>query len=330
MATEKGLDSVAVSGIYRETVKSASAPGLVHVKPSKQDVTVIVPCLNEEGAIVDVLNELRANGLSRIIVVDGHSTDGTARLAEEWGAEVITQQGTGKVRAIQSAVRHVGTDLVLVVDGDRTYDISAIDEMMEQVQESDEVICARANGRENIPRFNRLGNRIIGSVFNMLFSKHLTDVLSGMYLTRTSILREMWVETEGFSLEIEIASHVVSTTGRISEVPGNYRARVGKPKLMRRHGLSILADAVKLTWRYNPAVFIFAMFSALLIPSLYIYAWVVYQFLVTGQRHFAWAIVGTVTGGVALISFSLAVLSLYMKRFEYRLLHRLDKLERRE
>jgi dolichol-phosphate hexosyltransferase len=328
MTTEKGPSSAGSPGIYGEAAESTTRLSLGKVELSKQDVTAIVPCLNEAGAIVDVLNELRANGLLNIIVVDGHSTDETARLAEEWGAEVITQQGTGKVRAIQSAVRHVETKLVLVVDGDRTYDISAIDEMMEQIQESDEVICARTNGRENIPRFNRLGNRIIGSVFNTLFSKHLSDVLSGMYLTRTSVLREMWVETEGFSLEIEIASHVVSTTGRISEVAGNYRPRVGKPKLKRRHGLSILGDAVKLTWRYNPSVFIFAMFSALLIPSLYIYAWVVYQFLAHGERHFAWAIIGTVIGGVALISFSLAVMSLYMKRFEYRLLRRLDKLER--
>jgi dolichol-phosphate hexosyltransferase len=296
---------------------------------TKPDVTVIVPVLNEAGAITDVLNELKENGLRNIVVVDGHSTDGTAKLAAEWGAKVITQEGSGKVRAVRSGVNHVATDLILVVDGDRTYDVSAIDEMMQLIQDSDEVICARTKGRENIPRVNRLGNKVIGWVFNALFSTHLTDVLSGMYLVRTKALKAMWVESEGFSLEVEVASSIASTSRRLREVQGDYRPRVGKAKLQRRHGLSIFWDAVKLTWRYNPAVFVFGVFSALLIPALFIYAWVGYRYLIMGQKHFVWAIIGTVVGGVSVISFSLAVISLYIKRFEYRVMERLDWLERK-
>jgi dolichol-phosphate hexosyltransferase len=297
---------------------------------TKPDVTVIVPTLNEAGGITDVLNELKENGLRNIIVVDGHSTDGTARLAAEWGAKVINQEGAGKVRAVKSGVSHVATDLILVVDGDRTYDISAIDEMMKLIQDSDEVICARSRGRENIPRVNRLGNRVIGWVFNALFSTHLTDVLSGMYLVRTKALKGMWAESEGFSLEVEVASSVASTSRRLGEVQGNYRPRVGKAKLQRRQGLTIFWDAVKLTWRYNPAVFVFVIFSALLIPALFIYAYVGYKYFVMDQKHFVWAIIGTVIGGVSVVSFSLAVISLYIKRFEYRVIERLERLERKE
>jgi dolichol-phosphate hexosyltransferase len=291
------------------------------------DVTAIVPCLNEAGGIVGVLNELKDNGVVNILVVDGHSTDGSADLAREWGANVITQDGAGKVRAVKSGLKQVTTDLVLVVDADLTYDISSLGEMLDLIQEADEVICARTNGRNNIPRVNRLGNRIINSLFNTLFGTRLTDVLSGMYLVRTRVLRHNWMESEGFSLEVEIASAVASTSRKLREVEGNYRNRVGKAKLKRRHGLSILADAIKLTWRYNPALFIFAIFSALFIPAVYITGWVGYRYFILGQRHYVWAILGAITGGVALISFSLAVVSLYLKRFEYRILERLDRLE---
>jgi dolichol-phosphate mannosyltransferase len=298
-----------------------------HARLSKADVTVVVPTLNEAEAIVDVLNELKQNGLLKIIVVDGHSTDGTAKLAADWGAKVITQEGAGKVRAIGSAIKHVDTKLVLILDGDKTYDVSAIDQMIELMQESDEVICARTNGRDNIPAINRLGNRIIGFVFNTLFGTHLTDVLSGMYLTRAEVLREIWMESEGFSLEIEVASYVATTTRRLAETPGNYRPRVGKGKLRLRHGFDILSDAIKITWRYNPALFIFGIFSALFIPALFIYAWVAYYFLLFGQKHFVWAIIGTVVGGVSLTSFSLAIITLYLKRLEYKILDRLARLK---
>ncbi len=297
------------------------------VQFSKLDVTVVVPCLNEAGAIVDVLNELRQHDLNNIIVVDGRSTDGTVELARDWGARVITQDGTGKVRAIRTAVKHVATGLVLIVDGDTTYDIAPVDEMLDLIQNNDEVICARTVGRKNIPRANRFGNRVIGYLFNTLFNTHLTDVLSGMYLVRTDVLKKMWVESEGFSLEVEIASAVASTSRRLKEVPGNYRPRIGKPKLKKSHGLAILGDAFKLAWRYNPALFIFAIFSALFVPALFISGWVVYYYLVFGQRHFVWAIIAAVLGGVAVLSFSLAVISLYLKRFEYRVLERFERLE---
>jgi dolichol-phosphate hexosyltransferase len=294
---------------------------------SKSFVTVIIPTMNEAEGIVRVLDELKDHGLGNIIVVDGHSTDGTPELAEKWGAKVIAQQGSGKVRAIGSALKLVATDLVLVVDGDTTYDISSIDEMMKEIQDADEVICARTRGSENIPRLNRLGNRVINYLFNVLFGTHLTDVLSGMYLVRTDIVRDAWMESEGFSLEVEIASAVASSTRKLREIEGNYRPRVGKAKLKRRHGLSILGDSIKLTWRYNPALFIFGLGSALLVPALFIGAWVGYNYLVFGQDHFVWAILGTICGSVSLISFSLAVISLYLQRFEFRTIARFERLE---
>lgn len=53
------------------------------------DVTIIVPTLNEADAIVKVVEEIKSVGMRRILVVDGGSTDGTVELAEKAGALVI-------------------------------------------------------------------------------------------------------------------------------------------------------------------------------------------------------------------------------------------------
>ncbi|MCX8169448.1 MAG: glycosyltransferase, partial [Candidatus Methanomethylicia archaeon] len=87
---------------------------------SKDDVTIVIPTLNEEKAIGIVLDELLNLGYRNIIVVDGYSKDNTVKIAFEKGVKVIYQHGHGKTGAIQTALEHVNTSYMLVMDGDYT------------------------------------------------------------------------------------------------------------------------------------------------------------------------------------------------------------------
>ena len=232
-------------------------------------VTVVIPTLNEEGAIGRVIEELRAHGWTNILVVDGGSSDRTREVAESMGARVILQEGRGKADAIRTAVRYVETPYVVVMDGDCTYPAGRIADLLREAEGRglDEVIGARRWGRENIPLLNRLGNWVITRAFNLLFGTRLSDVCSGMYLVRTEVLREVGFEARGFSVEVEVAAHVASTTRRIGEVPIEYRPRVGRPKLGKRHGFAIMLDALRLALRYNPVFLLFSSASLITLPS---------------------------------------------------------------
>lgn len=287
----------------------------------KGAVTVVVPVLNEEGAIKKVLGELKEHGFENIIVVDGGSTDRTVELAREEGVPVVFQQGKGKGDAIKSAVPHIPTEYALIMDGDHTYDPECIQRLLDQGDYFDEVIGVRDG--ERIPLLHRFGNWAITTVFNLLFDTALHDVCSGMYLVRTEMLREFDFSTKGFSVEVGIAAHIASVSRRITEVNVCYRERIGKPKLRSRQGFRIVFDAVRLAWSYNPAFLIFLVASMLIVPSSIILGWVAYRYFVYGISHFVWAIVGTVGAGVGVISAMLSVVSLFIKRMEYRMLERL-------
>jgi len=151
------------------------------MKVTPDQVTIVVPTLNEEEAIGRVIDELRAHGFDDVLVVDGHSRDRTREIAEAKGARVILQRGRGKADAIATAVEHLDRPFVVIMDGDWTYPAYEIPRLLELLDGSDEVIGVRAKGRENIPLVNRVGNRVITWVFNVLFGTHLTDVCSGMY-----------------------------------------------------------------------------------------------------------------------------------------------------
>ncbi|MEM3713494.1 MAG: glycosyltransferase [Nitrososphaeria archaeon] len=70
----------------------------------KDQVTIILPTLNEEKAIGQIIEEIKQQGYTNILVVDGYSKDKTVEIAKQKGATVIYQHGKGKAGAIKTAI----------------------------------------------------------------------------------------------------------------------------------------------------------------------------------------------------------------------------------
>src|SRR5574338_870903 len=194
-------------------------------------VTVVVPTLNEEEALARVIQELNSVGLRRIMVVDGYSRDRTVEIAEKSGAMVLLQQGRGKTGALKTAIDQVETPYMLIIDGDFTYDASSIARLIQHMHHYDEIIGARVpTSPESMSGLHKFGNRLITRLFNLMMNTKLSDVCSGLYLLRTDKMREFDLASSGFDVEVEIAAQI-ATSGRITEVPCNYRPRLGRQKL---------------------------------------------------------------------------------------------------
>jgi dolichol-phosphate mannosyltransferase len=291
----------------------------------KRDVTVVIPTLNEEKAISLVIDELRKEGYSSLLVVDGYSTDRTVEIAQEWGVQVLYQHGIGKAGALKTVIEHVDTPYLLVMDGDYTYDPKDAERMLPHAEKYDEIIGVRSS--ENISRLHRLGNGVINFAFNMLLGAGLSDVCSGMYMLRTEALRELNLNSKGFSVEVDIVAGMF-TTGKVTEVPISYRQRIGERKLETwKEGFRILSSVVGLARAYNP-IFLFATLASLLaIPGIGITLWQLYLRWLYGAD--AWSL-GVVWLGLFLLilgvqGFTIATISLLLKRVERRLIQRMEK-----
>lgn len=288
----------------------------------KQDVTVVLPTLNEEKAVGIVIDELKSEGYENILVVDGYSKDMTVKIAGEKGVKVVYQHGKGKAGALKTGIEHVETPYLLVMDADHTYDPKDIQRFLEHANDYDEIIGVRMN-RENIPLMNRLGNWAITKAFNLLTGTKLRDICSGMYLLKTETARRLDIESASFDIEVEIATQVAAN-GEVTEVPVSFRSRIGRQKLSSlRHGARILSTIISLARIYNPA-FLFAVVTTLvLIPGGIIYLWVLYRFMFFGIWHSGWALLGTaliILGGQGLI---LSTIALMLKRMEKRMMRML-------
>lgn len=289
-----------------------------------RDFTVVIPTLNEHKAIGLVIDELLSTGIPRdnILVVDGYSNDGTVEIASSKGVRVVFQKGKGKADAIKTALEYVNTPIIVVMDGDHTYPAKYICNLVEAIYKGyDLAIGIRKYMEKGAQSLGyRIGNKILTTFFNILFGTKLSDVLSGMYAIRTDILKEIFFESKGFGIESEIAAHIASGGGSIAEIPIVYRKRVGDKKLRKIHGIDIALTMLRLSWRYNPVFFILILGSLITIPGLVLGSYVAYHYFFTGIKYYVKGMIAIFMVLVGLQLFVAAILSLYIKRAELRIL----------
>ena len=291
---------------------------------AKDQVTIVVPTLNEASAISQVIEEIKEEGYHSIIVVDGYSTDMTDRIAFGNGVKLAYQHGIGKAGAVKTAIEHEEKPYLLFMDGDGTYDPKDIWRLLNHADHYSHVIGAR--DKKHIGLIHRFGNSVISQLFSLLFSVKVTDVCSGMYLLETTEAKNYNLEEPGFVAEIELAAQSAAKQ-QLAEVPINYRPRIGKGKLSTwRDGRAILSAAFRLARRYNPVLLYSGLAGLSIAPATLILAWVMFEQLTRRIFHSGWALAGIVLFLVAAQAFTLASVSILTKHSEERLMQEIKSL----
>lgn len=213
--------------------------------PSTQ---IIIAALNEEEGIgLTVAEFMDTLYGSRVLVVDGKSTDRTVEVAKNLGAEIFVQDGNGKGDAIAKAITNIDPtiDYVVLTDADYTYPAAYVPEMIQILEESPKVgmVCGnRFNGYKDKSALSSIfyvGNRFIAFAHNLLNGVSLTDPLTGLRVVRAGILRKWQVQSKGFDVEVELNHYVEHEGYGIVEVPIHYRERLGQKKLGIKNGAEI-------------------------------------------------------------------------------------------
>lgn len=332
----------------RETVvtgEDSMAPpvegsGRQKVTPEVLDeVTVVLPALNEEKGLSGVIEKVQGAGFSKIIVLDGNSSDRTAEIARERGVQLVTQHGRGKTEALDTSLGIVQTKYLAIIDADDSYEPSDILPMLEQIRHADQVIGSRflapwsreLRGERAFPRGHGFGNKLVTSVFNLFFGTHLTDVLSGIRLLRTSVAKEIRFTSTGFGAEAELTAQFLMSGRKVVETPASYRRRVGDSKLGYADGVKILSTTAKLAYEYNPLAFFVPVGAALMVPGLALLGYVYYVTKFTAAHTFltpqALGGIGLFLTGLQLMG--LGAISFLFKRIEARQLRALRGIQER-
>lgn len=235
----------------------------------RDDVCVLIPTLNEAGSIREVIEGFRSMGFQDILVIDGHSTDGTPDLAREAGARVIVQSGSGKGQALLEAFGLIDKEYIVLIDGDGTYLPSEVDRLLDPLMRgrADHVIGNRFSNLRggSLKRLNLVGNWLINLLFGIIYGVRLRDILSGYRAFTRSGISSLDLSMTGFEIESEITIESLKKGLRIVEVPITYLPRAGgtRTKLSPlRDGPKIMLTIYRLAKTQNP-LFYFGLMGAI-------------------------------------------------------------------
>jgi hypothetical protein len=215
-----------------------------------QTITVIIPCLNEEQGIEQIMKRM-PEFVDETIVVDNGSTDRTSEVAGRYGATVIREDVRGYGRAYKTGFGSAKCDLIVTLDGDQSYPPDAISYLLEAFLhlEVDFLNTSRFPVRDPkaMSFMNKMGNLVLSLVMSILYFRWVRDSQSGMWVFRRSILKDMTLTSDGmaFSEEVKIEA-LKSDKVRFAEISIQYSSRLGETKLnLWRDGFNNLWFLVK-------------------------------------------------------------------------------------
>jgi glycosyltransferase involved in cell wall biosynthesis len=200
-----------------------------------QRITVIIPCLNEEQGIEQVLKRL-PEFVDETIVVDNGSTDRTSEVARTFGAQVIREDVRGYGRSYKTGFASASGDLIITLDGDHSYPPDAISYLLEAFLHLNADFLNASRFPVQDPKamsfMNKLGNLVLSTAMSILYFRWVRDSQSGMWVFRRSILKGMKLTSNGmaFSEEIKIEA-LKKGTVRFAEISIMYTSRLGETKL---------------------------------------------------------------------------------------------------
>ena len=202
--------------------------------PHQHFVSVVIPAMNEEEPIAEVVREVLATNIPReVIVVDNASKDRTAERAEAAGARVISEPTPGYGRACATGVRSVSPEctVILFLDGDGS-DVAALMPRIVQPifdDEQDFVIGSRTRGNRERGSMNFqqvFSGRAAGVLLKMLYGVSYTD-MSPFRAIRREALDRLGMKEQTYGWNLEMQMRVARAGLRILEVPVDHRCRTG-------------------------------------------------------------------------------------------------------
>jgi len=217
-------------------------------------IDVVIPALNEERALPRVLLEIPRPLVRRVVVADNGSTDATAIVAADHGAEVVHEPERGYGAACLRALAHLTSDppdIVVFLDGDYSDHPDELPAVIQPILESraELVVGSRATGRAErgaLSLRQRVGNAIASAALRTLYGAEYTD-LGPFRAIRWDTLQHLQMCDRNYGWTVEMQIKAARRGIAHCEVPVSYRRRIGSSKVSGTIRGSVGAGA-KILW----------------------------------------------------------------------------------
>jgi glycosyltransferase involved in cell wall biosynthesis len=221
--------------------------------PDTMKVSLIIPAYNEEKAILHVVEEYLPH-VHEIIIVDDGSIDSTYAIAAGIANDKVTvirhEREMGQAAALRSGVACASGEVLIFIDADCTYPARYIPEFIKKIaQGCDLVLGSRQINNKNMPLLNRLGNVLLSSLVSRILGTTIHDSQTGYRAVRRALFENCDVEAKGLEFFTKMTVRAAKRGYRITEIPVEYRTRVGTSKLHPiKDGLKMFFGIFSIAW----------------------------------------------------------------------------------
>jgi glycosyltransferase involved in cell wall biosynthesis len=215
---------------------------------SRATVVVILPALNEEASVAEVVQRVPRTVVDEVVVVDNGSTDRTAEVARLAGARVVHEARRGYGAACWAGVQATECDVLVFLDADGSFHAGEIPAVIDPLNtgRADLVLGSRSLGQASpgaMPAHQWFGNELTAALLRAFFGLQVTDLGPFRAICRSDLLAlNMSEMTFGWPTEMMVKAARLGY--RVVEVPVTYRQRTGG----RSKVSGTLAGSVKAGW----------------------------------------------------------------------------------
>ncbi|EME69319.1 family 2 glycosyl transferase [Paramagnetospirillum caucaseum] len=244
-------------------------------------ISVVIPAYNEEGAIADTVERVRAilAGMERggeVIVVDDGSLDDTAALAEKAGAVLVRKpHNVGYGHSLKLGIKAATHDTIVIVDADGTYPIETIPAMIERYRQGfDLVVAARTGPHYRESALKQPLRQLLKFLVEFTAGRTIPDVNSGLRVFSKATVTSYFPHlSNGFSFTTSQTLAYMLCSKYVNYMPADYHKRVGGTKVrLFRDSLRTLQYIVQAILFYNPLKLFLVLCALTGLPSLLLLA----------------------------------------------------------
>ncbi len=197
----------------------------------RPSVSLVIPACNEAECIGPLLAEIPEGLVEQVIVVDNDSTDGTAEIARQAGAVVVSEPRRGYGYACAAGAAAASGELLAFMDGDGSFVPGELTRLLQILEDGQTGLALGSRNLQPlpagaIPPHQLFGNRLVAWLLNRIYSIHITD-LGPFRAIRRDLLASLEMHEFTYGWPVEMMVKVARRKLPIQEAPVTFRPRLG-------------------------------------------------------------------------------------------------------